>query len=145
MSFDRRHRARLFGRRIYPGEFADIGCHVAGLCFRRIDTSPATPFAPYGEVRAEGAARIVRPAPTAAATSSSSTGDACPTRSRTSRTISVTPDAVCATASAGGASSLWCSPLMSCQFHKTGGPEKIKIDILTLLQHLMHRPRQTHF
>src|SRR3546814_8252950 len=63
MSFDRRHRARLFGRRIYPGEFADIGCHVAGLCFRRIETSPATPFAPYGEVRAEGAARIVRPAP----------------------------------------------------------------------------------
>src|SRR3546814_19082947 len=53
IAFDRRHRARLFGRRIYPGEFADIGCHVAGLCFRRIETSPATPFAPYGEVRAE--------------------------------------------------------------------------------------------
>src|SRR3546814_6604044 len=63
MACARRHRARLFGRRIYPGEFADIGCHVAGLCFRRIETSPATPFAPYGEVRAEGAARIVRPAP----------------------------------------------------------------------------------
>src|SRR3546814_12067545 len=63
IAFDRRHRARLFGRRIYPGEFADLGCHVAGLCFRRIETSPAPPFAPYGAVRAEGAARILCPAP----------------------------------------------------------------------------------
>src|SRR3546814_8715489 len=33
------------------------------VCSSDLETSPATPFAPYGEVRAEGAARIVRPAP----------------------------------------------------------------------------------